>query len=97
MSRRFEEAHEIVVHELKGSIDGGVLTFLGVSQLMVFPRPTYVAGRYRTVKCDSIAVLPVHELEAALVEVTQPPVPHLGIGHRMNRQLFVCISIRTEV
>ena len=93
MSRRFEGAHEISVHELKGRVNGGVFGFLGASQLMAFPHCTDVTVRNRTVKCNPIAVLPVHE--AALVEVTQSPVPRLGVGHRIHRQLLSCVSIRT--
>ena len=88
MSRRFEGAHEISVHDLKGRINGGVVSFLGVSQLMAFPHRTYVTVRNRTVECDSIAILSVHELEATLIEVSQPPAPHLGIGHRIHCQLL---------
>ena len=97
MSRLFEGAHEIFVHELKGRINGGVLGVIGVSQLMAFPHRTDVTVRNRTVKCLSIAVLPSHELQVALVEVVKPPVSHLGIGYRMHRQLLSCVSIRTEV
>ena len=97
MSRRFEGAYEVSVPELKGRINGGVVGFLGVSQLMAFPHRADVTVRDRTVKCDPIAVLPIHELQAALVDMTQPPVPHLGIGHRIHRQLLSCVSIRTEV
>ena len=95
MSRRFEGAREISVHEPKGRIKGDVFGFPGASLLMAFPHRTYITVRNRTVKCDRIAVIPVHELKVAHVEVTMPPVPHLGVGHRINRQLLSCVSIRT--
>ena len=47
---------------------------VGVSQLVTFSHRTDVTARYRTVRWDAIAVQPVHEFKAALVEVTQPPV-----------------------
>ena len=97
MSRRFEGAHDISVHELKGCINDGEVGFLGVSQLMTFPHRTDVAVRNRTVKCDSNAALSVRELQATLIDVAQPPVPHLGIDHRIHRQLLSCVTIRTEV
>ena len=71
--------------------------FLGVSQLMAFPHRTDVTVRNKTVKCDPIAVILVHLLQAALIEVTQPPLPHLGISHRIHRHLLSCVSICTEV
>ena len=49
MSRRFQGAHEISVHELEGLIYGGVFGFPGVSQLMTFPDRTDVTVRNRTV------------------------------------------------
>ena len=97
MNRRFEGAHEISVHELKGRMNGDVVDILGVSQLVAFRQRTDVTVRHKTVKCDPTAVLPVHELQVALVEVAQPPVPHLGLSHRIYRQLFSCVPIRTEV
>ena len=90
MSRRFEGAHEISVHELKGRIDGGVVGFLGVSQLMAFFHRTAVTVRNITVKCDPTAALPDHELQAAVINGSQPPVQHSGIGHHIHRQLLSC-------
>ena len=78
MSRRFEGAHEISVHELNGCIRRGWLSRGG--QLMPSPYRTYVTVRNRTVKCDPITVRSVYELQAALVKVTQPPMPHLSIA-----------------
>ena len=97
MSRQFEGAHEITVHKLKERISGGVVGSLGVSQLMAFPHRIDVTVRNRTVKCDVSTVISVHGLQAALVKVTQPPVPHLGISHRIHRQLISCVDMRTEV
>jgi len=97
MSRRFQGAHEISVHEMKGLINGGVFGFPGVSQLMTFPDRTDVTVRNRTVKCNPIALLPVHALMAALLEVTHRPVPHLGIDQRIHCHLLSSLSIRTEV
>ena len=62
-----------------------------------FPYRTDVTVRSLTFKCDPISVVPVGELQAALVKVTQPSVPHLRIDHRIHRQLLPCVSIRTEV
>ena len=64
---------------------------------MAFPHRTDVIVCNMTIICDPITVLPVHDLKAALVEVTQPPVLHLGIGHRIHRQLLSSVSICTEV
>ena len=67
MSRLFEGAHEISVHELKGRTHDGVLGFVVVIQLMTFSKLTELTVCHKSVKCDAIAVLPVHELKAALV------------------------------
>ena len=82
---------------MKGLINGGVFGFPGVSQLMTFPDRTDVTVRNRTVQCNPIALLPVHALKAALLEVTHRPVPHLGIGQRIYRHLLSSLSISTEV
>ena len=97
MSRRFEGAHEISVHEMKGFINSGVFGFLGVSQLMTFPDRTDVTVRKGTVKCDPFPLLPAHTLKAALREVTHRPVPYLGIDQRIHRHLLSSLSICTEV
>ena len=97
MSRRFKGAHEVSVRELKGRVNGGVVGFLGVSQLVAFPHRTDFTARNRTVKRDPIAALPVYELQAAFIEVTQSPMPQLGIGHRIYRLPLSSVSINTEV
>ena len=97
MSRQFEGAHGIFVHELEERISGNVVSSLGVSQLMAFHHRTDVTVRNRTFKCDVSTVISVHGLQATLVKVTQPPMPHLGISHRIHCQLISCVAMRTDV
>ena len=54
MSSRFEGAHEIYVHELKGRIHGGAVGFLRVSQLKALHQRTDVTARNKAVKCDAL-------------------------------------------
>ena len=71
------------------------LAFLRFACWGLFPI-TQKPVRNRTVKYDAIVILPVHEFKAGLVEVIQPPVPHLGTGHCIHRQLLSCAAIRAE-
>lgn len=55
----------------------GVFGFLEVSRLVTFLRRAKVTDRQETV-CYDIVVLPVHEFNAALVEVIQAAGATLG-------------------
>ena len=50
-----------------------------MSQLVVFLYGADVAVHYNAVEVDAAAVVPLRELRAALVEVTEPSVPNLGV------------------
>ena len=47
---------------------------------MVFPYGADVAVHYNAVEVDCAAIVPLHELQTPLVEVTVPSVPNLGVG-----------------
>ena len=65
--------------------------------MLVFPHGADFAVRYGAVEGDTVAVVPLHEFRATSVEVAQPPVPKLGVGHRVHRQLGGAIGICAQV
>ena len=64
---------------------------------MAFPHGADVAVRYGAVGGDDAAVVPLHEFQPPPVEVAQLPVPKLGVGHRVHRQLGGAIGICAQV
>ena len=52
---------------------------------------------YGAVDIYAVVVVPLHELEAPLVEVTEPPVLNLGVGNCVYVQLRSSLAIRTQV
>ena len=65
--------------------------------MLAFPHGADVAVFYGAVEGDAVAVVPLHEFQAPYVEVAQPPVPKLGVGHRVHRQLGGAIGICAQV
>ena len=61
------------------------------------PHGADVTVRYGTIEGDAVAVGPLHEFQAPSVEVAQPPVPKLGVGHRVHRPLGGIIGICAQV
>ena len=64
---------------------------------MSFPHGVDVAVHYGAVEGDTVTVVSLHEFQAPFVEVGQPPVPKLGVGHRVHHQLGGAIDICAQV
>ena len=64
---------------------------------MAFPHGADVAVGYGAVEGDAVAVVPLHTFQAPSIEVAQPPVPKLGVGHRVHRLLGGAIGIYAQV
>ena len=77
--------------------NAGMLNFLRMSYLLAFSHGADVAVRYDAVEGNTVAVVPLHEFQAPSGEVAQPPVPKLGVGHRVHHQLGGAIGISTQV
>ena len=65
-----------------------------VSQLVSVLHSADVAVIDSTVKGDTVAVTPMHELQASLVKVPQTALPQLCVGHRVYRQLLAPVIVR---
>ena len=74
-----------------------MLSFLRVSYLLTFPHDADVAVRYDALEGGAVAVVPLHEFQAPSVEVAQPPVSKLGVGHRVHYQLGGAIGICAQI
>ena len=79
---------------MKLRVNGGVF---GVRQPVTFPQRADARVSIKTVECDGIEFLHVRDFKAAFVEMTQPPVPHLGTGNCIHRDLVSCVAMRAEV
>ena len=62
---------------------------------MASPHGPDVAVRYGAVEGSAVSIVPLNEFQAPSVEVAQPPVPKLGVGHRVHRQLGGAIDLRS--
>ena len=70
-----------------------------MSQLVAFFYGANLAAPYDAFEVDTVAVVPLHKLQALLVEVTEPRVPNLGVGNCVHCQLrfFISIVISAQV
>ena len=75
----------------------GVLKTNWISQSVPFPCGADVAAHNGAVDVDIVAVVPLHELQAPLVEGTKTPVPHLGVEDCIHYQLCCSIAINSQV
>ena len=71
---------------MERAADVSFLSFFRISRLADFPYGVDVAVHYGVVEVDAFAVVPLHELQAPLIEVAESPVPNMGVGYRVHCQ-----------
>ena len=69
----------VPVAQLERPVDLAV-GWLGVSKLLSSPRGKNVAVRGTPLECDTIVVSLAEKIQVLCMEMTQTPVPDLGIG-----------------